>query len=224
MKRQGKLVRWEAARGFGFIRCPEVSADIFVHLRDFTDRGVTPTVGMALTFDEIHVGGKGPRAVAVRAVGATAAAPRQPARRAAASRSGGAPYASPRRRRPEAASSLTGNVFIAGYVVLLGYGVWTGRIPPLWVGVLSLASLVAFFAYGFDKNAAATGKWRTKENTLHLLGLIGGWPGAWWAQRLFHHKTRKASFMATYWATVVMHCAAVAAWIAKLVPGTLPAP
>jgi hypothetical protein len=34
MKRQGRLVRWEAERGFRFIRSPDVSADVFVRLRD----------------------------------------------------------------------------------------------------------------------------------------------------------------------------------------------
>jgi cold shock CspA family protein len=52
MKRQGRLVRWEAERGFGFICSPEVLADVFVHLRDFSDRRVLPQVGMTLSFEE----------------------------------------------------------------------------------------------------------------------------------------------------------------------------
>ena len=80
MKRQGRLVRWEAERGFGFIRSPDVSADVFVHLRDFSDRQLKPQVGMELSFEEIHVGGKGPRAVAVQA--ASAGASRTPPNRA----------------------------------------------------------------------------------------------------------------------------------------------
>jgi len=62
MKRQGRLVRWEAERGFGFIRSPDVSADVFVHLRDFSDRQLKPQVGMELSFEEIHVGGARGRA------------------------------------------------------------------------------------------------------------------------------------------------------------------
>ena len=53
MKRQGQLVRWESERGFGFIRSPDISADVFVHLRDFVDRSVAPQVGMALRFEVI---------------------------------------------------------------------------------------------------------------------------------------------------------------------------
>ena len=218
MKRQGTLVRWEAARGFGFIRCPEVSADIFVHLRDFTDRQAAPKVGMALAFDEIHVGSKGPRAMAVHAVGATAG---RPVARAPASPPVRVAH---RRREASPSSALPGALLIAGYGALLGYGVWAGRVPPIAIGVLLLLSLLTFFVYGFDKNAAQAGRWRTRESTLHLMSLIGGWPGAWCAQRLFHHKNRKGSFMAVYWATVIANVAAVAAWVAKWVPAAWPAP
>ena len=82
MKRQGRLVRWEAERGFGFIRSPDVSADVFVHLRDFSDRQLKPQVGMDLSFEEIHVGGKGPRAVAVQAVSSDASRAPPPPNRA----------------------------------------------------------------------------------------------------------------------------------------------
>jgi uncharacterized membrane protein YsdA (DUF1294 family)/cold shock CspA family protein len=228
MKRQGTLVRWEKDRGFGFIRSPDISADVFVHLRDFTDRGTTPQVGMRLTFEEIHVGGKGPRAMAVQVAGETQQRARQP-RPASAPRapsrapSSASASASGRRRSqaPSSSSSLPIALLFACYAALLGYGVWTGRIPAIALGVLLLLSLLAFFAYGFDKNAAETGRWRTPENTLHMLSLVGGWPGAWVAQRLFRHKVRKASFMAGYWATVFAHVAAVGAWVGKWLPAGL---
>ncbi len=71
MKRQGQLVRWESARGFGFIRSPDISADVFVHLRDFVDRGMAPQVGTGARFEGDPCGRQGPRAVAVEAIGAT---------------------------------------------------------------------------------------------------------------------------------------------------------
>ncbi|MGJ7524461.1 DUF1294 domain-containing protein [Variovorax sp. GB1P17] len=226
MKRQGTLVRWEKDRGFGFIRCSEISADVFVHLRDFADRGAIPQVGMTLTFDEIHVGGKGPRAVAVQAVGATQQQRQPPRQRASGSSRGQGHRNNTARGRdavPSSSSMLPMAILGVGYVALLAYGVWTGRIPPIALGVLLLLNLLTFFVYGFDKNAAATGRWRTAESTLHLLSLIGGWPGAWCAQRLLRHKVRKTSFMAAYWVTVLAHIAAVAAWVGKLLPAGLPA-
>ena len=217
MKRQGRLVRWEAERGFGFIRSSDVSADVFVHLRDFSDRQLKPQVGMDLSFEEIHVGGKGPRAVAVQAVssGASRAPPppnrapidskRRPALRA--------PLAPARRASAPESPASWGVLFILAYGALLGAAVWSGRLSPLALGVVPVLSLLTFCAYALDKNAAQTGRWRTQERTLHLFALTGGWPGAWAAQRLLRHKSSKRSFLTVYRFTVAVHCAAVLAWV-----------
>lgn len=83
---------------------------------------------------------------------------------------------------------------------------------PLKVGAVYLvASLACFMAYAFDKSAAQAGRWRTSENTLLLLGLVGGWPGAIAAQQLLRHKTAKQSFQLGFWLTVVVNVAAFVA-------------
>jgi len=64
-----------------------------------------------------------------------------------------------------------------------------------------------------DKGAAQSGRWRTPEKHLHLLSLAGGWPSAWCAQQWLRHKSSKQEFRTVYWATVVLHCAALAAWV-----------
>jgi uncharacterized membrane protein YsdA (DUF1294 family) len=48
---------------------------------------------------------------------------------------------------------------------------------------------------------------RTRERTLHLIDLLGGWPGGLLAQDRLRHKTRKATFQLVFWATVAIHCA-----------------
>jgi len=72
------------------------------------------------------------------------------------------------------------------------------------------ASLIAFAVYGLDKSAARRAAHRktrrTPERTLHLLGVLGGWPGALLAQQVFRHKTQKTSFLALFWLTVVLNC------------------
>ncbi|HAC09016.1 MAG TPA: DUF1294 domain-containing protein [Phycisphaerales bacterium] len=71
------------------------------------------------------------------------------------------------------------------------------RIVEWWpwlLGWVLLSSLIAFVAHGRDKRAARLGRRRTPERTLHLLELIGGWPGALLAMTIFRHKTRKASY------------------------------
>ena len=74
------------------------------------------------------------------------------------------------------------------------------------------ASVAAFVAYGVDKSAAQSGRWRTPERTLHVLSLIGGWPGALVAQRVFRHKSRKPSFRAAFYTTVAVNCLALLAF------------
>lgn len=73
----------------------------------------------------------------------------------------------------------------------------------------ALLSVLLFVVYGADKSAARQGKRRTPEATLHFLALMGGWPGALAAQRVFRHKTRKRPFQAIFWGTVVLNCAAL---------------
>lgn len=86
------------------------------------------------------------------------------------------------------------------------------QIEPAVLGLYTLSSVMAFVAYAVDKHAAQNNLWRVKESHLHLLALIGGWPGAWLAQKTLRHKTKKASFQAAFWVTVALNCAAVG-WI-----------
>lgn len=76
-----------------------------------------------------------------------------------------------------------------------------------------LASLISFMQYWQDKANALRGSRRTPENALHLLELLGGWPGALVAQQCFRHKTRKVFYQLVFWAIVVAHEAAWVAWL-----------
>lgn len=206
MKKQGTIVRWDAARGFGFIRSASVSADVFLHVREC--RGFTPQQGLLVSFEEIHVGGKGARAMAVQAAGA--AATRTAARHAAPRTD----RRSARRAAPSpAAPAAPALLLMLAWAALIGWGICIGRLPLLAVGAALLLNLLTFFVYWLDKYAAQKGRWRTAENTLHLFGLLGGWPGAWFAQQLLRHKSSKASFRAAYWGTVVLHGLVLAAWV-----------
>jgi uncharacterized membrane protein YsdA (DUF1294 family) len=81
--------------------------------------------------------------------------------------------------------------------------------PVAVLGISAVTSLVAFVTYGVDKDAAQRGARRVPENTLHMLALLGGWPGAFAAQQMFRHKTRKLSFQIVFWFTVALNCTAV---------------
>jgi uncharacterized membrane protein YsdA (DUF1294 family)/cold shock CspA family protein len=219
MKKQGTVVKWDDARGFGFIRATGSSGDVFFHVRDFhAGGGGKPGRGLAVAFEEIHVGGKGPRAMAVQPAGEHAVPGR-----AVGSRGGRAARSSFGR----AASTPSSGVLLAlplmvTYASAVVSSVWTRRLPWWVLPVLFIVNLLTFFAYWQDKYAASKGGWRISESTLHLWSMAGGWPGAWFAQQVLRHKSSKQSFRATYWATVVLHCAALGALLWWL-PGWLAA-
>jgi len=91
---------------------------------------------------------------------------------------------------------------------------WTHRIPH-GIAVASLvASLFSLGFYWWDKRQARLQGQRTPENILHVLSLVGGWPGALVAQPCFRHKTVKQPFRRIFWATVLVNLG-VLAWLAS---------
>ena len=69
---------------------------------------------------------------------------------------------------------------------------------------LPIINIITFMAYGRDKYCAKHGKWRIPEIQLHTLELMGGTIGAILGQKIFHHKNKKKSYLATFWATVII--------------------
>ncbi|MGB7594652.1 MAG: DUF1294 domain-containing protein [Erysipelotrichaceae bacterium] len=59
-------------------------------------------------------------------------------------------------------------------------------------GVLSLIGFVLTYV---DKQKAIRHQWRIPEKTFYFLGLLGGAIGIWAGMFLFHHKTRKGTFV-----------------------------
>lgn len=68
-------------------------------------------------------------------------------------------------------------------------------------------SIVTYAIYALDKSAAREGRHRVPERTLHLLALLGGWPGALLAQRRLRHKCGKAPFLAVFRLTALVNVA-----------------
>ena len=59
-------------------------------------------------------------------------------------------------------------------------------ILPIVVAIACVGlSLLSYLMYWLDKEAAQSGAQRTPESTLHLVDLLGGWPGALVAQQQF---------------------------------------
>lgn len=99
-------------------------------------------------------------------------------------------------------------VFLAGVVTVAVLWHW-----PLWLAaVYPVLSTVTFGIYWRDKRAAQREQQRTPENTLQLLALFGGWPGALLAQGVLRHKNRKVPFQIGFWVVVAVNLA-VLSWL-----------
>lgn len=70
-----------------------------------------------------------------------------------------------------------------------------------------VVSVLAYVTYAIDKQAAIKQRRRVSEKSLHLLGLLGGWPGGLFAQQRLRHKTLKTAFQAVFWLTVAVNVA-----------------
>lgn len=218
MKKQGAVVRWNEAKGFGFVNSPQSNAQLFFHIRDW--RGTTaPTLNQRVSFEEIHVGSKGPRAMDVRPENDRAMPPSRPRQAATRPpiqhqrRSQRTP--SSRRITPSGQASPTwpASLLMLVWTGLLIGGVMLGRLSWLFLPAAFVLNVLTFYAYWQDKHAATQGQWRISENTLHGFGLLGGWPGAWFAHQILRHKSVKRAFRAVYWQTAGLHVAALALWV-----------
>ena len=87
--------------------------------------------------------------------------------------------------------------------------VMSGILPNYVLWWLLGVSVMSFVMYAKDKAAAKKSSQRTPESTLHTLALVGGWPGALFAQELLRHKSRKKSFRTVFWVTVFLNVVAL---------------
>jgi uncharacterized membrane protein YsdA (DUF1294 family)/cold shock CspA family protein len=191
MRYQGKITSWKDDQGFGFITPNGGGEPVFLHIKAFSRRGRRPIEGEIVTYVQAMDAKGRARAEGVAFVESTKS-------RVASSGVGKSGGRSP--------------LLAVLFFVFVGALALAGRLPPVVVGVYAGASLLAFVVYAWDKSAAQGGHWRTAESTLHMIALFGGWPGALVAQRVLRHKSSKASFQTTFWATVLINCG-VLGWL-----------
>ena len=94
---------------------------------------------------------------------------------------------------------------VGAHVGLLWLMALDGVLPLGLAAGFAGLSLLTFLAYARDKRAARLQARRTPETVLHVLELLGGWPGALLAQRALRHKNRKASYQVAFWACALLH-------------------
>lgn len=169
---------WNDAKGFGFIRAEQEEEDYFVHISNFK-KGLTrrPMIGDEVQFRAAETPGKKRTTYALI-----------PALKEAETQAVAHFELNPRQR------SWVTNVLIVIPLVLSSYLLLMAKNPIPFFSYFML-SILTMILYGRDKANAATRKWRVPESYLHILELMGGWPGSLIAQNDFRHKTRASSYL-----------------------------
>lgn len=108
------------------------------------------------------------------------------------------------RNKPKSSGKF-GTIFTCLFCIGLLVFIFIGIVPSIVAGVYGVISVITFIVYAIDKSSAQNGRWRTKESTLHALSLLGGWPGAYFAQKKLRHKSSKEAFKRVYWITVFLN-------------------
>lgn len=192
MRHQGKIAVWKDDQGYGFIAPNAGGPDVFLHIKAFIRRGSRPVAGQLVAYEALQDGSGRWLASRVEPV---------PERRSAAERT--------RPRGPGRLPLLVAGLFLTG-IALAALG---GRLPGAFAALYAAASAITFIAYALDKSAARQNRRRTRESTLHLLALAGGWPGALAAQNRLRHKSSKPAFLAVFRPTVVINCLALGLYL-----------
>ena len=182
MRTKGQITSWNDDKGFGFITPYAGGKQVFVHVKAFGNRNRRPVINQVVTY-AVSADRQGRPC----AVNATLAGDR---------------LSKKTTRKNSTAPLIVAAVFLAIVVAAS----LAAKIPILIPGIYLVASLLTFIMYAADKSAARKGASRTPENTLHLLSLAGGWPGALVAQQQFRHKTKKRSFRSVFRLTVLVNC------------------
>lgn len=107
----------------------------------------------------------------------------------------------PRRRKIDGTLQMCAAILPLGSALTLHF-VLHDNLPLI---AYSAMSLLSFCLYGFDKYRATHHAWRLRENMLHVVDLMGGWPGGYVAQHYFLHKIWKKPFQYVFWITVMLH-------------------
>jgi uncharacterized membrane protein YsdA (DUF1294 family)/cold shock CspA family protein len=193
---KGKLTTWKDDKGFGFIRSSDGSQNVFLHITALKETNHRPQVGdvicYQLTVDKdgrIHACNASIEGVVSKPMPITS-------------------YKAIKKEtfKPKAKYSLILEVLILS--LLPGLGAMNFALTtfnPIPLILYPIMSFLTFTLYADDKSRAKQGRWRVSERTLHLCEFMGGWLGAFIAQRRLRHKSSKVSYQIVFWVIVAIH-------------------
>lgn len=198
MRLQGRLHNWHDELGIGFITPSNGGKPAFAQRRAFRHLQRAPRNGDLLSYC-VSRDPQG-RLTALDIRQQEARAPRRVR-----------PAAPPPQQRSIPPLLLLFAMLLAGSIVL-------GYLPAGVAALYLLLSLLTYAVYAHDKRAAQQQRWRIRENTLHLLAALGGWPGALLAQRRLRHKSSKPAFQWRYKLSIAANLGLLA-WLQYSISG-----
>lgn len=190
IRHQGIVTTWKDEQGFGFITPNNKMEKVFLHISALKN-SCRPAEGDLVVYELKIDNQKRVRAENVRFID---------------------------KKIPSVNTSdskaVISTVFALLFCLFLMFVVFS-KLLPFWVLFFyAVASFITFIAYAIDKSAAQKNRWRTKESTLHLFSLVGGWLGALFAQKVLRHKSKKQEFKMVFWITVILNCSMLG-WLIK---------
>ncbi|WP_018625480.1 DUF1294 domain-containing protein [Kangiella aquimarina] len=191
MRTKGKITTWDDSKGYGFITPLQGGERVFIHISAFANRNRRPQTNEIVTY-QLSQDNKG-RVCATKARLAGDSLPKR-------------------------SQSKTNHIRVTVAIIAFGFvalSFLAGKIPLSILTLYVITSLITFLIYCKDKSAAKNKAWRTSEQSLHFLSLLGGWPGALIAQEKLRHKTNKKAFKAIFWITVFINSIAYIVFLNK---------
>lgn len=195
MRRKGTIAKWNDERGFGFISSVEGSDFVFFHISSLPRSDRRPSLNEAVSYTLAFDSYGRPQANDVRFISGLSSASRM--------------------RQIPRLGIVVPIAFAMSFLIALASLAALGWLEISWLALYYGASIITYGCYSRDKTAAHNARRRTPESTLHLMSLVGGWPGALIAQNTLRHKTRKPSFLVEYWLTVIVNCIALGVIVGK---------
>lgn len=190
MNLKGKIINWDDDKGFGFVEPIGGGNRCFVHIKAFENRSRRPITGDLIVYQQqTDTNGK------------------YKAKNIA--------YANERKSKSFAKKNITkskkknaSRIITFLFFTILAVTIWQNLIPITLLYLYCGASVITVLFYAIDKSAARNQRWRTPEKHLYLMSLLGGWPGAFFAQHVFRHKSSKVSFIRIHWIVVMLNISA----------------